>query len=319
MGYFSLGAIILFLGSLLFIVLCFVLSKFISLGNRVVSVLNKGDKANPKLFKLFLAVASLASFLVISLWNWETAIIFMLAIGLHEYGHLWAMNRRGIKNRGFYFIPFLGGGTINTEPLGSRGNETFVALMGPLWGFGLSIILAAVYFLSGGWGLALRALFWVVVINLFNLIPISPLDGGRVVKCVAFSVHRKLGLATLAAGVAGCAVIIISLCGYLMPMLKIIFRSLESYAVRYATVGGLLSYATMNIFFLLLLSLLVLSLDLIFVFSIVELVTEWKRKERLQKMTPVWTVLSFVAYVLTTAGLLFLVYLGGPLYFHHLT
>ena len=75
----------------------------------------------------------------------------------------------------------------------SRKQEAFVALAGPAFGLGVSAVCAGLYFLTGSsfWGAASA---WNAAINLFNLLPIFPLDGGRVMRSCAFSIHSKLGL-----------------------------------------------------------------------------------------------------------------------------
>ena len=93
----------------------------------------------------------------------------ILAAMVHELGHLTAMYFSGVPVEGFIVHPF--GGRIQTGPLES-GTEMICALAGPL--AGALTIFAWKWFPE----MALAGL----VQTIFNLIPIYPLDGGRVVR-----------------------------------------------------------------------------------------------------------------------------------------
>ena len=133
------------------------------------------------------------------MFSWKFALLFMFGIGIHESGHVWAMRREGLKTKGFYFVPFFGGMAISAEAFKTSRQETYIALMGPAFG----IVTVAVpltlslYFRSHFWTAAAS---WLAFVNLFNLFPINPLDGGRVIKCIALSLHRKIGVFILLAG-----------------------------------------------------------------------------------------------------------------------
>lgn len=137
---------------------------------------------------------ALVSFLVLTYFTtWKFAILALMMIGIHEHGHLWAMRWYGLKTGGFYFIPFVGGVATPAENqfLSSRWSECIVALMGPLWGFGVALVWAGVYWMTNDpmWA---YAAFWGAMMNLFNLLPIIPLDGGWIMKSTAHSIHPLL-------------------------------------------------------------------------------------------------------------------------------
>jgi len=144
-------------------------------------------KLAPKLTsgKIILAGASFASYSF--LFSWKFALLLMVALSIHESGHVFAMRQHGIKTKGFYFIPFIGGAAVAEEAFPSRSVEAYVALMGPVWGFFTAVAPAIVYWFTGN-PLFAAAAGWIAMFNLFNLLPISPLDGGRVAKSLAFSV-----------------------------------------------------------------------------------------------------------------------------------
>lgn len=170
------------------------LAKF---GGKILSLLAKILKGG-KAFKVVLAGASFASYAY--LFTWQFALMIMLMLFVHESGHVWAMRKVGMKTKGFYFVPLLGGAAVAESDFPDRKSEVFVALMGPIWGFLLAVVAGVVYLFNGD-PMYAAAASWMAMINLFNLLPINPLDGGRVFKSIAFSIHSKIGLFFLIVGV----------------------------------------------------------------------------------------------------------------------
>lgn len=158
--------------------------------------------------KVGLAGASVAAYSYIFTWQFALIICFMLFV--HESGHVWAMKRCGIKTRGFYFIPFLGGAAVADSVFPTRQSEVFVAIMGPVWGLALSAFTALAYWQSGE-PLFAAAASWMAMLNLFNLLPINPLDGGRIFKSIALSIHSSLGFVFMGAGLVVAAVAFLKL------------------------------------------------------------------------------------------------------------
>ena len=167
-------------------------------------------KLGPKLFTVFMKIlktvkvgkvglvaASAASYAY--LFTWQFAAVILVSLFVHESGHAWAMKRCGMQVKGMYFIPFLGAAVVSEGSFKSRWGEAFIALAGPVWGMALAIAAAVVYETTGEpmWA-ALAG--WMAMLNLMNLLPINPLDGGRVAKSVAFSINTKAGLMMLFGG-----------------------------------------------------------------------------------------------------------------------
>jgi Zn-dependent protease len=169
----------------------------VKLGPKLIGGLMKLAKGL-KVGKLGLAGASLASYAYMFTWEFAALILFMLFV--HESGHIWAMKRCGIKTKGIYFIPFVGGAAVAEEAFPSRGAEVFVAIMGPLWGFVLAFFTGILYSATLN-PLFAAAASWMAMVNLFNLLPINPLDGGRIMKSIAYSVSSTTGYVFLALGV----------------------------------------------------------------------------------------------------------------------
>jgi Zn-dependent protease len=121
------------------------------------------------------------------LYTWEMGIAIVLFIGIHEYGHLWAMHRCGIKTRGMYFIPGFGAVAVADDRFGSARNESFVAIMGPVFGFAFFILPCLAYWHMAGSKMFSAFAAVGTFVNLINLLTIMPLDGGRMLKSIVYS------------------------------------------------------------------------------------------------------------------------------------
>lgn len=137
--------------------------------------------------KVALAGASFASWSLLT--DWRFAAILIVIIVFHEYGHVRAMRACGIPTKGFYLIPFFGGVAIG-ERARSYWHEVYVSMMGPVFGLLMTGVALAGYWLLDSQLLGLVASY-SALINLFNLLPIYPLDGGHVLKAVAVSASPK--------------------------------------------------------------------------------------------------------------------------------
>jgi Zn-dependent protease len=139
----------------------------------------------PKL-KLFAStgtiLVSLAAYAL--LWGWPFAAGFIALLFVHEMGHVIALRREGLKASAPMFIPFMGA-VIAAKSLGQNAlAEARVGLAGPVLG---SIGAAACILVWHATGNDLwRALaFTGFFLNLFNLLPVVPLDGGRAMAAMA--------------------------------------------------------------------------------------------------------------------------------------
>ena len=113
------------------------------------------------------------------LFGWPFAAGFVALIAIHEMGHYVAAQQRGLKVSLPMFIPFLGAYITLKEQPHDAETEAYVAYAGPFVG---SLACFAVYFASRQYDsrLLLALAQSGFLINLFNLIPVSPLDGGRI-------------------------------------------------------------------------------------------------------------------------------------------
>jgi Zn-dependent protease len=103
-----------------------------------------------------------------------------------------AMKKFGIPTKGMYLIPFVGGLAVGDKP-NSRWQDVTISLMGPIYGLLMTVVFYIAYLITGGHFVGLVASM-SALINLFNLLPVYPLDGGRVVKSLVFSGRKKIAL-----------------------------------------------------------------------------------------------------------------------------
>jgi len=118
------------------------------------------------------------------LWGVWFAVGFVLLLFVHECGHLLAAKRFGLKVSAPMFIPFLGALILLKESPRNAWVESVVGIGGPLLGSLGALICEGLYLTTGNLlfrGLAYSGFF----INLFNLMPVGFLDGGRIVTAIS--------------------------------------------------------------------------------------------------------------------------------------
>ena len=139
----------------------------------------------PKLKLLTTAGSMLVSVAAYSfVFGWSFAAGFVVLLLVHEMGHVIALRREGIKASAPMFIPFLGA-VISAKSLGKNAlAEARVGLAGPILGSIGAAVCIVIWHATGNdmW----RALaFTGFLLNLFNLLPVIPLDGGRAMAAMA--------------------------------------------------------------------------------------------------------------------------------------
>src|ERR671915_185065 len=141
--------------------------------------------ALPKL-KLFTTSASmLVSIGAYALiWGWKFAVGFVLLLLVHELGHVIQLRREGIQASAPMFIPFLGALVAMKELPKDAAAEARVGLAGPVLGSLGALGPLRLYALTGDE--LFQALAFVgFLLNLFNLLPVLPLDGGRAMAALS--------------------------------------------------------------------------------------------------------------------------------------
>jgi Zn-dependent protease len=149
-------------------------------------------------FGIGLSILAFASF-----WytmGLEVAALATVIILLHELGHALAFPLVGMQPKGIYLVPFIGGAATAKTPFRTDFQEGFVSLMGP--GFSLIPTFAfLIGYLASGNSTLYTAAWISAFVNLLNLAPVLPLDGGRVIRAVLTAVSRRLALIVSCVGV----------------------------------------------------------------------------------------------------------------------
>ncbi|HEX5129414.1 MAG TPA: site-2 protease family protein, partial [Usitatibacter sp.] len=141
--------------------------------------------------KWMLGLVSALAFVAVGamIWNAMLAVGVLLVIALHEGGHYLAMKLVGYRNLHVFFLPGLGGLATGEKQDATPAQKVFVYLAGPVPGIALA---TALYILVPNGTLAAidgadMLLTIMLVINVLNLLPVTPLDGGRVMEVLLFA------------------------------------------------------------------------------------------------------------------------------------
>jgi Zn-dependent protease len=148
-------------------------------------------------------------------WGLIFGIALVVAVVIHEFGHVAAFRVCGHADARFRLIPLLGGVAISNTVPASIDRAIFISLMGPaicLAPMALAFALAQLLYVNA------TTEFWFVVanflhilalvlgsLNFFNLLPLWPLDGGRITQRLVhhfapgFTHHASIAMAVLAA------------------------------------------------------------------------------------------------------------------------
>jgi Zn-dependent protease len=118
------------------------------------------------------------------IFGWLFSVGFVLLLLLHELGHVFQLRREGVQASAPMFIPFLGA-VISAKSMGDdAAAEARVGLAGPILGSIATLVPLGIWLATGSefWqALAFIGFF----LNLFNLLPILPLDGGRAMAALS--------------------------------------------------------------------------------------------------------------------------------------
>ncbi len=134
---------------------------------------------------------SLAAYLVLGYYifpSYQILLLITAIVMIHELGHFFAMKFYRYNELGIFFIPLLGAYVSGSKREVSQLQSAVILLAGPLPG----IIIGAVLFLVDQnnpgiyfWDISLpRIGLLFIILNLINLLPIYPLDGGQLLNRV---------------------------------------------------------------------------------------------------------------------------------------
>lgn len=168
-------------------------------------------------------------------WGWKFAVGFVLLIFVHEAGHLIAARMMGLDVGWPVFIPFMGAFIALKEAPRNAWVESVVGVGGPLLG-GLGALAVMAAYLITGHPLYLVLAYSGLFLNLFNLIPIVPLDGGRIVSAISpwlWVIGLAIILPFLLWQLSGAGLLILVIVAMSLPRVIALFRGRHTASARY--------------------------------------------------------------------------------------
>ena len=160
----------------------------------VLAELQKLQEQKPSWSATFpILILSLILFVIIGVarWNWQFTVLIIPVLLFHECGHWAAMRMFHYRNLRMFFIPLFGAAVTGHHWNVPGWKKALVSLAGPLPGIALGIFLGVA---GIAWKMPLlsKAALLLIFINGFNLLPVLPLDGGRVLHSILFCRNRWL-------------------------------------------------------------------------------------------------------------------------------
>jgi Zn-dependent protease len=152
---------------------------------------------------------SLALYLVLGYYifhSFKMLLMITAIVMFHELGHFFAMKFFRYKDLGIFFIPLLGAYVSGTKREVSQKESAIILLAGPLPGILLGIILYLLYVSNPLLEIAGISYYTIslslIILNLINLIPVYPLDGGQLLNRVYLDEESRIskGFVFLSAG-----------------------------------------------------------------------------------------------------------------------
>lgn len=137
------------------------------------------------------SIASIAAYLILGYYvfpSYKILLLITAIVLIHEMGHFIAMKIFGYKDLGMFFIPLLGAYVSGTKREVSQRESAIILLAGPLPGIIIGIIFFELMQQNPFGEIAGISYYYIslffVILNLFNLLPIYPLDGGQLLNRV---------------------------------------------------------------------------------------------------------------------------------------
>ena len=170
-------------------------------------------------------------------WGWKFAAGFVLLMLVHECGHLLAAKRIGLKVGAPVFIPFMGAFIALKEAPKDAWIEAQVGIGGPLLG-SLGAFVCLLLYAPTRDPLYIALAYSGFFLNLFNLIPIGMLDGGRVVAAISPFLWLVGAVITGVMLVyTGFNIILLLILVFCLPSVLLLFREKTDEERRYYTVS----------------------------------------------------------------------------------
>lgn len=143
------------------------------------------------------SIISLISFVVLFMiffrWEFKFIAILVLVILIHEIGHYAAMRLYKFRDLSIFFIPLIGAFAKGEKEDITQRQNVIISLSGPIPGILIGCLLMY-YAIDSSNDFLTRVANLFIFINIFNLIPIMPLDGGRIIKALFIENNLKINI-----------------------------------------------------------------------------------------------------------------------------
>ena len=127
----------------------------------------------------------------------QYGVALILSVMIHEFGHVAAYRVCGHSDARFRLVPLMGGVAISSSLPATQMKDFFITLMGP--GISVAPMVLAYAVSAVLWDSAPETAYFLYVfgtvtaiLNLFNLLPFWPLDGGRCLRVLAYRINPGL-------------------------------------------------------------------------------------------------------------------------------
>jgi len=198
------------------------------------------DEQNKSLKKSIIsAVIFIAVFYFIFKWDLDYIFILTGVLLVHELGHLLAMKAFNYKDLNMFFIPLLGAAAFGTKKDITQKQKVLIAMAGPLPGIIIGSIIYASGFASDN-DVYMRIGNIFIYLNLFNLLPIMPLDGGRILKDLFFHKKEKISIIFLWVSIACIIIIAIKIEAFLLLLIPVFLFTQINIQSEYSKIRNLI-------------------------------------------------------------------------------
>lgn len=128
-------------------------------------------------------------------WNIATLLVFFTCVVLHEFGHSFTAMRFGVGVRRILLMPIGGMAEFDSIPR-EPSRELLITAAGPAVNFVIAAVVGLLVGMPPGWpfgehefaadarGFAQLVVHWNLLMGIFNLVPVFPMDGGRIFRAV---------------------------------------------------------------------------------------------------------------------------------------
>jgi Zn-dependent protease len=137
------------------------------------------------LLAVITATAVFSLIAMAALWNWPIAALILAIVAFHEAGHAIAMRMFGYRDVHVFFVPLLGAMTVGRPAVTNVRDRLCVLLAGPVPGLWLAVVLLGIEAPDEWQWLIHEPALALLLLNGLNLLPFTPLDGGRVLEALS--------------------------------------------------------------------------------------------------------------------------------------